>query len=151
MTDSETVHATALVAGETGILITGPSGSGKSRIAMELIQAARADARFAALIGDDRVGLRRVGDRVLATAPRAISGMIELRGSGILKMPHLPCAVMHVAVAANHTAGDMRLPPADDRYCPVPDIKLPLIYLVPGYLSNPLELIDALREDRLLR
>lgn len=147
----ETVHATALVVGETGVLVTGPSGSGKSRVAMDLIQAAHADALFAALVSDDRVGLRITGTRILAIAPPQIAGMIEVRGSGILKVANLPRAVMHIAIAVGQPQGDQRFPPAEDRYSPAPGVDLPLIYLVPGHLHDPIELINALRQDRLLR
>lgn len=145
-----TVHATALVVGETGLLLTGPSGSGKSKMAMNMIQAAAARGRFAALVSDDRVRLQVAGTRLLAIAPSQIAGMIELRGSGILKVAHLPRAVMHVAIAVGRPQDHPRLPPADARYTPRPGIDLPLIHMVPEHLNEPMDLILALRQDRLL-
>lgn len=145
-----TIHATALVVGETGLLVTGPSGSGKSRMALELIQTAAAGGRFAALVSDDRVGLQVVGKRVLAIAPPQIAGMIELRGSGILKMAYLPRAVMHVAIAVNRPGDHPRLPPAGARLTPQPGVDLPLLHMVPGHLQDPMELVEAFRQDRLL-
>lgn len=145
-----TIHATALVVGETGLLVTGPSGSGKSRMALELIQTASVRGRFAALVSDDRVGLRVAGRRVLAIAPPQIAGMIELRGSGILKMDHLPRAVMHVAIAVGRPQDHPRIPPAGARFTPEPGVDLPLLHMVPGHLQDPMELVEALRQDRLL-
>lgn len=145
-----TVHATALVVGETGILVVGPSGSGKSRVAMDLMQAARSNAMFTGLISDDQVGLRVAGTRVIAVAPPTIAGMIEVRGSGILKLVNLPRAVMHVAIATVRLQADLRLPEADARYSPIPGVDLPLINMVPGQINNPMELVNALRQNRLV-
>ena len=75
---SLSVHATALLVGAHGVLVRGASGSGKSALALALIE------RGARLIADDRVTLAKVHERVIATAPRATAGMIELRGHGIL-------------------------------------------------------------------
>lgn len=76
------LHATALVAGGTGLLIRGPSGSGKSRLALALIELCHGRGRFAALIADDRVWISVHGGRLVATAPEAIAGLIEIRGYG---------------------------------------------------------------------
>ncbi|MCR9136963.1 MAG: HPr kinase/phosphatase C-terminal domain-containing protein [Alphaproteobacteria bacterium] len=145
-----TVHATALVVGETGLLVTGPSGSGKSRLALAMIQAARARGAYATLVSDDRVRLQVLGSKVIAIAPLRIAGMIELRGSGILKVDHLPRAIMHMAISVDLPQEHSRLPAADARYSPQPGIDLPLVHLVPGHLHDPTELIDALLQDRLL-
>ncbi len=142
------IHATALVVGERGVLIAGASGSGKSRLAMDLLQAARSRGRFAALVSDDQVMLRRVDDRVIAVAPHSIRGLIEVRGVGILKRPYLDRAVMHLAVA---TGAGERLPASDETYEPVSGVTLPLLQLVPGRLRDPLEIIEAFAENRLLR
>ena len=87
---------------------------------------------------------------MIASAPQSIGGLIELRGTGILRVSVLARAVMHLAVAA--TPGDtaQRLPDADARYEPRPGMSLPLIHAVPGLLRDPLELIDAFAGDRLL-
>ena len=148
--DSGNVHATALVVGETGVLITGPSGSGKSRLAMDFLQAAAAAGRFTALVSDDQVMLAVAGGRVIASAPQSTSGLIELRGTGILRVPVLGRAVMQLAVAATPEDKAQRLPAADARFQPRPGIELPLIHAVPGLLRDPLELIGAFAGDRLL-
>ena len=76
------LHASAVAIGPSGLLITGPSGSGKSSLALELM------ALGATLIADDRVQVTSSSDAgVLMTAPEALEGLIEARGLGLLKAP----------------------------------------------------------------
>ncbi|PIY73077.1 MAG: serine kinase, partial [Rhodobacterales bacterium CG_4_10_14_0_8_um_filter_70_9] len=81
------IHASCVawaVAGKArGLLILGASGAGKSALALELI------ALGAALVADDQVALRRVGEAVVAAPPPPLAGLIEARGLGLLRMPHL--------------------------------------------------------------
>lgn len=84
----DTVHATALVANATGILIIGPSGSGKSELALDMIDQCLLRGKPAALISDDRVILTVEAGVVIAAAPAALAGMIEVRGSGIHRIHH---------------------------------------------------------------
>lgn len=87
------LHATALVIGQTGILITGDSGAGKSSLAMTLIDLCRVRSRFAALVADDRVWLSEASGRLLAQVPETIAGLVEVRGFG-----PAPAACEHRAV-----------------------------------------------------
>lgn len=74
-------HATCVDWAGTGVLLRGPSGSGKSDLALRLIDAG------AQLVADDYVTIRVCTDRVLATAPEEIRGLIEVRGIGIIRLP----------------------------------------------------------------
>ena len=77
-------HATAVLAGPRAILIRGPSGSGKSKLAWDLLEAAReGKLHFARLVADDRVALSALNGKLIASAPQTIAGKIELRGSGV--------------------------------------------------------------------
>ncbi len=91
-----TVHATALIVGHRGILIRGPSGSGKSRLALSLLQSA--GSGFVRLVGDDRIHLAAVNGRLLMRPATALAGLIELRGLGIVRLPFEPVAVAHLVV-----------------------------------------------------
>ncbi|MDE0940637.1 MAG: HPr kinase/phosphatase C-terminal domain-containing protein, partial [Pirellulales bacterium] len=84
MTDgAETlVHATCVAIGEVGVLLRGPSGSGKSDLALRLIEGG------AKLVADDQVVLSEVAGSLLASAPAALRGKIEVRGCGILDIPY---------------------------------------------------------------
>jgi HPr serine kinase-like protein len=96
---STTIHASAVLVGARAVLIRGPSGSGKSRLALELIQAARSGAlRFARLVGDDRVHVEAAHGRLLVRPAAALAGLIELRGVGMLQLPYEPGAVVGLVV-----------------------------------------------------
>ena len=60
------LHATAVIYGESGVLILGPSGSGKSALALALMARASATGAFSALIGDDRIFVSKAHGRLLA-------------------------------------------------------------------------------------
>jgi HPr kinase/phosphorylase len=75
------IHATAICIGGHGILIQGPSGSGKSDLALRLID------RGAMLICDDRVVVDTTGDTPILMQASNIAGKIEVRGIGIVHMP----------------------------------------------------------------
>ena len=97
------VHATCVAVGDRGFLIRGPSGSGKSRLALELI------ALGARLVADDIVMLSRRAGSLVATAPDRLDGLIEARGIGLLCLP--PAGPTAVAAALDLvTAQPVRLP-----------------------------------------
>lgn len=144
------IHATALVVGETGILIQGPAGSGKSRLAAGFIQAAGAAGRFAALVADDQVLIRAAGGRIVALAPEPTEGLFEIRGAGIVRVPFLRRAVMHIAVAVGEVSAAGRLPDPALRSELIDGLSLPLLYLQPNRLADPYEIVVARLEDRLL-
>ena len=98
-----TDHATALVVSlggrAHGLLVTGPSGAGKSSLLAALLDRAALAGRFARLVADDRVTLEARGGRLLARAPVALLGRMELRGLGIVAAPCLCAARLHAHVA----------------------------------------------------
>jgi HPr kinase/phosphorylase len=85
-----TIHACALKLGDAGLLIRGPSGSGKSSLTLALLALAEAQGRYARLVADDRVGLSVAEGSLLAAPHPRIAGRIERRGMGILTLPHEP-------------------------------------------------------------
>ena len=72
------VHATCLSIDDVGLLIRGPSGIGKSDLALRLID------KGARLVADDRVGLLVSDNHVIARAPATLAGLLEVRGLGML-------------------------------------------------------------------
>lgn len=93
-----TIHASCVLVGEAGILIRGPSGSGKSSLARALVAEARHAGRFAALVADDRVRLMARHGRLIAEVPEAIAGAIEIRGIGIVNVDFERTCVVRLVV-----------------------------------------------------
>ena len=99
-----TLHATCIAVEGLGLLILGPSGSGKSSLALQMVGLG------ARLVADDRVDLVRRGDALFATCPAPLRGLIEARGLGILRADPLPEArVILIADLGRPPAA--RLPP----------------------------------------
>ena len=86
------VHGTCVALDGKAVLITGPAGSGKSALALQLV------AIGAHLVADDRTVLEISGVVLIASAPAAIAGLIEARGVGILPLSHLERAIVHLVV-----------------------------------------------------
>jgi hypothetical protein len=108
MSDS-TIHAGAVLTGATAVLILGASGSGKSRLALALLNAAAAGLLpFARLVADDRALLEARHGRLLVRPAPPLAGLLELRGVGLLRFPHEPVARVGLAITLGQT-GD-RLP-----------------------------------------
>lgn len=137
---SATVHASAVLIGARAALIRGPSGGGKSRLALDLIQAARRGlVLFARLVADDRVHLEAAGGRLLVRPAEALAGLLEVRGVGVLRMAHEPCAV--VGLVVDLAAADAeRLPQGEHRQTEVAGIKLPRLAVADGVAALPLVL-----------
>jgi serine kinase of HPr protein (carbohydrate metabolism regulator) len=131
-----TVHASAVLVGARAVLIRGPSGAGKSRLALELIEARRSGAlRFARLVGDDRIYLERAGGRLLVRPEETLSGLIELRGVGILRRDYEPCAVVGLVVDLAAAAAAERLP--ETGQISIDGISLPRLAVAPGATALP--------------
>jgi HPr kinase/phosphorylase len=129
MTAGSTIHATALIVGHRGILIRGPSGSGKSRLALMLLQSV--GSGFARLVGDDRIHIEAVNGRLLMRPATALAGFIELRGLGIVRLPSEPVAVAHLAIdlAASDAA---RLPESAALSVEIAGVRLARLPVAPG-------------------
>ncbi len=122
---SATVHASAVLVGARAVLIRGPSGSGKSRLALDLIEAARTGSLlFARLVGDDRVHLETAGGRLLVRPAPALAGLIEVYGAGLLHLPHEASAI--VGLVVDLAAADAeRLPEAKQGQAEIDGIIIP--------------------------
>ena len=99
-------------------MISGPSGSGKSDLALRLID------RGFTLVSDDQTMVRREGERLIASAPPTIAGKIEVRGIGILDVE--TSSDVPVALLVELTSDIQRLPD-DARERPILGVSLPLV------------------------
>ena len=96
----ERVHATAIAAGSRAALIFGASGSGKSDLALRCLTLPQSalTPHVAHLVADDQVMLERNGLQLIASAPPALLGLIEVRGLGILTLKPAPATPVVLAV-----------------------------------------------------
>jgi serine kinase of HPr protein (carbohydrate metabolism regulator) len=79
---ADNLHGTAVLLADRGVLITGRSGTGKTTLALALIEAARARGRFARLVADDQLFASIAGGRLRVDTPPAIRGLVEVHGLG---------------------------------------------------------------------
>jgi HPr kinase/phosphorylase len=129
-------HATCISLDGQGVLLRGPSGSGKSDLAL------RAIAEGAKLVADDQVALARRGENVIASAPSTLSGMIEIRGLGIMRVQAAAEAQIALIVDLVDAASIERLP--DGRRCELLGIGLSWLALAPFQSSALAKLRFAL-------
>ena len=132
---SETLHASCVAIGGCGVLISGRSGSGKSDLALRLID------RGGTLVSDDYTVLERTGDRLVASAPPTIAGKIEVRGIGIVEMETLPHAP--VCLFVDLDASPERLP--EPRTVSLLGAEVPAVSLAALEPSAPIKVEAAFR------
>ena len=137
MTERCLVHGTAVAIEGRAVLLRGPSGSGKSDLALRLIDAG------ARLVADDQTELARVGDGIVVRPPATIVGLIEVRGIGILRLEPLMEAPLALLADLVQPETVERLPMP--RFEPVLGLDLPLIALAPFEASAQAKLRLALR------
>jgi HPr kinase/phosphorylase len=144
-----TIHASAVLVGSHAALIRGPSGSGKSRLALALLQAAgRGALPFARLVADDRAEVEPGNGRLLVRPAPALAGLIEVRGLGIRQVPHEPMAV--VGIVVDLAAADAaRLPETASQTCEIERITLPRLPVAAGLDALPLVFSYLQTADRL--
>ncbi|WP_343866088.1 HPr kinase/phosphatase C-terminal domain-containing protein [Caenispirillum bisanense] len=143
-----TLHATTVALGGRGVVLRGPSGSGKSDLALRLLDDGRGDAR---LVADDYTEVTAdptSAAGLTGAAPAAIAGLLEVRGVGILR---LPAAWLHAGPVPLRLVVDLvrpeaveRLPPADAAVELLPGHRLPLVRLDPFAASAPAKVRLAL-------
>jgi serine kinase of HPr protein (carbohydrate metabolism regulator) len=136
--DSASIHASAVLVGERAVLIRGSSGSGKSRLAYELILAGRSGLLPpATLVGDDRIWIEsRDGRLVVGPAPQ-LRALIEVRGLGIRQVAFAAEAVVGLVVDLDAHDAE-RLPPPDALRTTLAGITLPRIPVAKGFFAFPL-------------
>ncbi len=92
--------------------------------------------RFARLVADDRVHLEAVGGRLLASAPEALAGLIEVRGCGLLRVTHEPRAVIGLVIDLD-APDAQRLPAPEVRSIEINGISLPRLPVAKDFGALP--------------
>lgn len=124
----QTLHACAVLAGETGILILGRAGSGKSGLARQIVENWHDRGLFASLVGDDRIALCVAHGRLIARPHPVIAGQAEVRGLGILPFAHEARACIGLVLELTEQPA-VRLPEAKDRAITLLGVSVPLLRL----------------------
>lgn len=130
------LHATTVAIADRAVLLIGPSGSGKSDLALRLID------RGATLVSDDYTQLIVVGETLIAAPPASISGCLEVRHLGIIAMPHVTNVPVALAIRLDDKPPRM---PDETFSLDLMGTALPLIMLSPFEASAPIKVELALR------
>lgn len=135
------VHGTCIEIDDLGILLLGPSGSGKSDLALRLIDDG------ARLVADDQVALGRDDEtktiEIIASAPENIRGMFEVRGVGIVEVETVHMTTLSLVVQLMTSDLIERLP--DNATWQCLGIEIPMISLTPFEASAAAKLRLAVR------
>jgi serine kinase of HPr protein (carbohydrate metabolism regulator) len=142
------VHGTTIAVAGRAALLRGPSGSGKSDLALRVVALPplAPSGAGAELVADDRTCVARMGDDLHVTAPETIAGAIEVRGVGIVRLPACPTARLALVVD---------LVPAGTAVDRMPEalsaswfgVTVPRIVLHPFEASAAVKVVLALRHD----
>lgn len=135
------VHGTSVALDGGGVLLRGPSGSGKSDLALRLIDGG------ARLVADDQTELHACEHGVSMSSPPAIAGQMEVRGLGIVPVPTVASALLRLVVDLVPTEAVERLP--EQCTCTLLGQAIPLLRLAGLEASAPAKLRLALRSLRL--
>jgi HPr kinase/phosphorylase len=148
MHEEALIHGTCLAIGDEGVLLVGKPGSGKSDLALRLIdQGGRGLAgtlRMAELVADDQVVVRKQDGVLVASAPASLKGKLEIRGLGIAELAVAAETRLRLAVRLTPAAEIERMPDLGAARMEVLGIGLPLILLDPQNASAPARLRAAL-------
>ena len=132
-----TIHATCVAIHQRGLLITGASGSGKSDLALRLID------RGAVLVSDDYTALTASNGKLHASPPTNIAGLLEIRHIGIVNMPYVIDVPIALAIALDEKPQRMPDQPATLDLLGIP---VPRIALAGFEASAPIKVERALEQ-----
>ncbi len=133
----ELLHASCVYDIHGAVLLRGPSGSGKSDLALRLID------QGAILVADDYVDLSVRGNDLMASAPERLKDLLEVRGLGLMRMPSLPSAIVRLVVDLVDADKVDRLP--EPATTVIAGISVPTYALAAFEASTPSKIRLALR------
>ena len=148
MHEEALIHGTCIAIGAEGVLLVGKPGSGKSDLALRLIDQSGSGLsgiqKTAQLVADDQVIIRKVGGALVASAPASLKGKLEIRGLGIAELSVAAQVRLRLAVRLTPSAEIERLPDLDRGRMDILGLAVPLILLDPLKASAPARLRAAL-------
>ena len=137
-----TVHASVARVGDRGVLIRGRSGSGKSSLLLALLSPGDST-----LVADDRTHLSAEGGCLIASAPEAIAGQMEVRGVGIVRRPYVSPVAVDLVVDLLPLAECPRLPDGEAARAVLEGISVPRIFIAIGAHDGVARVHAALTRD----
>ena len=136
----EHLHGTCVEIDGVGIILRGPSGSGKSDLALRLVDEG------ARLVADDQVQTMVQDGQLLAASPDTIDGLMEVRGLGVIAMPSVARVEVELVVDLLVREDVLRLP--EPSYTEIDGVRLPLFFVTPFDSSATAKLRLAVRAIR---
>jgi HPr kinase/phosphorylase len=135
------VHTTTVALGPVAAMLRGPPGSGKSDLALRFLSSQSQGLgipEHRGLVADDQTELRLVGGELVASAPARISGLIEVRGMGIIPVGAAGATRVRLVIDLVDPTDVERLPLSDQTVCWL-GCSIPLRRLAPFESSAPLK------------
>jgi HPr kinase/phosphorylase len=140
------VHGTTVAINGMGVIIMGPPGAGKSDLALRLIDqpgyGTGTDLMTARLVADDQTQVHIADGALVASAPAALAGLLEIRGQGIAPISADERVALALCVMLKPADTIERMP--DDPYTDILGIALPVIAIDPSKPSAPARVRAAL-------
>jgi len=146
--DEILLHGSCVAIGERGVLLLGPPGAGKSDLILRLLDqpgyGIDGKLKTARLVADDQVIVSRGRMGLEARAPAAIAGKLEVRGLGIVEVPHAERARLGLAFKLVPASEIERLPDLERVGFDVLGMVIPLVLVDPSQASAPARVRAAL-------
>lgn len=153
MPDEVLLHATCISLDGRGVLIEGPPGSGKSDLALQLIDlpghGLGTKLKLARLVSDDQVLIERRQQDLIARPPPAIASLLEIRGFGIFQVPSEASAKLVLSVLLKPRDQIERMPQQELVFRAL-GLEIPLVEIDPttcGAASKIRAIIDVIGEE----
>ncbi len=139
--DTEQMHATCVAIGNQGVLLRGAPGSGKSDLALRLIDhpgyGIGTEQLRAELVGDDQIVVTRHGDGLTVSPATKLAGLLEIRGIGIVACPHRAEVELALVVDLESQDALERLPEPRSMSVELLGVSVPRISIDAGLASAP--------------
>jgi serine kinase of HPr protein (carbohydrate metabolism regulator) len=140
------LHATAIALGPMGFLIEGPSGCGKTSLALAAIDQMRSQNQFAVLVADDQCVLETANGKLIANCPPALTGLVEMRGLGVVHHPNLLAVVINCVIRLIEPENVVRMP--DQKFAMIAGLKLPVFELPQRQIAVSAPILMQIVKDR---
>ena len=148
MVEQAIIHGSCIAVDGLGVLLLGAPGAGKSDLVLRLLDhqgsGISGRLRAAQLVADDQIVIERQGECLVASAPPPLSGKLEVRGLGIVKVPVIPHAPLMLAVRLTDSDEIERLPDLQISRFDILGTSVPLILIDPEKPSAPARIRAAL-------